>query len=37
MAVNASIAFDALYAELSLKAFLFSTLNGLKKTIFEQL
>jgi hypothetical protein len=35
MAVNASIAFDALYAELSLEAFVFSTLDGLKKAFFE--
>ena len=33
----ASIASDTLDAELSFEAFLFGTLDGLKKTILEQL
>jgi len=33
--VNASIASDALDAKLSLEAFVFSTLDGLKKAFFE--
>jgi hypothetical protein len=33
----ASIAFDTLDAELSFESFLLGTIDGLKKTIFEQL